>query len=226
MADFLPAVPTKLFLQSSAPGPACGAFRHAEARPWGTRRCPLCEKLVGKPQFLHARSGRRVAGLGGPGRGRAGGGGVGGDASRPRCPTRPAPPGPTPVSPGVGGPRGSAAGRERREGGGSPAAGPLWEGLEATRGGGRRRRERSRKSHDFPAYINHSLFFSTGCRLKGAVSSFSPQDRVPRGGGRGAVLPAPELHWRGLHPRGCQGSRCGEHPTPPSITTPRTCRFN
>lgn len=27
----------------------------------------------------------------------------------------------------------------------------------------------------FPAYINHCLFFSTGCRLKGAVSSFSLQ---------------------------------------------------
>lgn len=176
---------------------------------------------MGKPQFLHARSGRRGAGLGGPGRGRAGGGGVGGDASRPRCPTRPGPPGPTPVSPGVRGPRGSAAGRERR--GGSPAAGPLGEGLEATRGGGRRRRERSRKSHDFPAYINHSLFFSTGCRLKGAVSSFSPQGRVPRGRW-GWFLPAPELHWTGLHPRGYQGSRFGEHPT--SITTPGTCRFN
>lgn len=61
----------------------------------------------------------------------------------------------------------------------SPARlpGPLWEGLEATRGGGRGRRERSCKSHDFPAYINHSLFFSTGCRLKGAVSSFSPKGR-------------------------------------------------
>ena len=61
----------------------------------------------------------------------------------------------------------------------SPARrpGPLWDGLEATPGGGRWRRERSCKSHDFPAYINHSLFFSTGCRLKGAVSSFSPKGR-------------------------------------------------
>lgn len=50
-----------------------------------------------------------------------------------------------------------------------------WAGGDAGRGPGRR--ERSCKSHDFPAYINHSLFFSTGCRLKGAVSSFSPQGR-------------------------------------------------
>lgn len=62
-----------------------------------------------------------------------------------------------------------------------PAAGagaPLGRaGGDTTRGGGRWRRERSCKSHDFPAYINHSLFFSTGCRLKGAVSSFSPKGR-------------------------------------------------
>lgn len=50
-------------------------------------------------------------------------------------------------------------------------------GSDTTREGGRWRRERSCKSHDFPAYINHSLFFSTGCRLKGAVSSFSPKGR-------------------------------------------------
>lgn len=51
---------------------------------------------------------------------------------------------------------------------------PFGTGSQAT-GRGPGRRQRSRKSHDFPAYINHSLFFSTGCRLKGAVSSFSPK---------------------------------------------------
>lgn len=85
----------------------------------------------------------------------------------------------------------------------SPAAGPLWDGLEATRGGGRGRRERSRKSHDFPAYINHSLFFSAGCRLKGAVSSFSPQGRA---GAPGGFCRPPSCRWRWFHPRGCQGS--------------------
>lgn len=82
---------------------------------------------------------------------------------------------------GKGAPGREAPGSPARSLPPSPAAGPLREGMEATRGGGRGRRERSRKSHDFPAYINHSLFFSTGCRLKGAVSPFSPQGRVPRG---------------------------------------------
>lgn len=53
---------------------------------------------------------------------------------------------------------------------------PSGTGSQAT-GRGPGRRQRSCKSHDFPAYINHSLFFSTGCRLKGAVSSFSPKGR-------------------------------------------------
>lgn len=97
---------------------------------------------------------------------------------RPRAPP-PGPPRPRPAGPG-----------------------PLREGLEATRGGGQRRRERSCKSHDFPAYINHSLFFSTGCRLKGAVSAFSPEG----GGGPGVPLTASELGWRGLHRGRCQGS--------------------
>lgn len=53
---------------------------------------------------------------------------------------------------------------------------PSGTGSQAT-GRGPGRRQRSCKSHDFPAYINHRLFFSTGCRLKGAVSSFSPKGR-------------------------------------------------
>jgi hypothetical protein len=69
---------------------------------------------------------------------------------------------------------------------------PLGEGLGGDGGRGRRR-ERSCKSHDFPAYINHSLFFSTGCRLKGAVSSFYPKGRDTLG-----VFDAPELGWSGF----------------------------
>lgn len=94
-----------------------------------------------------------------------------------------------PVGPAAPGSRGSGArrrGRRRRPYPSPPSSGPLPSaeppaGLEATRGGGRGRRQRSCKSHDFPAYINHSLFFSTGCRLKGAVSAFSPKGRGPPG---------------------------------------------
>lgn len=84
-------------------------------------------------------------------------------AQRPACTPRPArAPRPTrtarPYSPAPAAPR------------------PSGTGFQAT-GRGPGRRQGSCKSHDFPAYINHSLFFSTGCRLKGAVSSFSPKGR-------------------------------------------------
>lgn len=87
--------------------------------------------------------------------------------------------------------------------------------------GGRWRRERSCKSHDFPAYINHSLFFSTGCRLKGAVSSFSPKGRVSWGtsGGPASRLEvASQWEGQGL------GFREPSAPTPSSGLFPSSWR--
>lgn len=79
------------------------------------------------------------------------------------------------------------------EAGGQGSSGKSWH--DTTREGGRWRRERSCKSHDFPAYINHSLFFSTGCRLKGAVSSFSQGQGCP-----GVLSAGQRAGWR-LHPQ-------------------------
>lgn len=53
---------------------------------------------------------------------------------------------------------GAGRGAEGREGPRAPGRAP-GEGLQR-RGEGAGGRRRSRKSHDFPAYINHSLFFS------------------------------------------------------------------
>lgn len=81
---------------------------------------------------------------------------------------------------------------------------PPWERQKATtRGEGRGRRERSCKSHDFPAYINHSLFFSAGCRLKGVVSAFSLSPR-----GRGVCFCCPHP------PGGLEGVRINLRNTP------------
>lgn len=186
------------------------------ARLWGPRLFSLREKLGEKPQFLQAHSGPRAAGRGGPGEGTLGrrrGTGPGRlppvltnvtGRARPNAarPGRLGPPRSAAPREGKGAPGREASGAGARSLPPSPAAGPLWDGLEATRGGGRGRRERSRKSHDFPAYINHSLFFSAGCRLKGAVSSFSPRGRCP-----GGLLPAPELPLEVVSPTRVPGLR-------------------
>lgn len=100
--------------------------------------------------------------------------------------------------------------------GGHPAGGgvPRWGlagpalGPAPGRRGGAGRRERSCKSHDFPSYINHSLFFSTGCRLKGAVSSFAPEGSVPRDAADSRELAGV------LSPTCASGFRVQAHPGP------------